>query len=464
MLGSMDKSVIVLGGGIAGLSIAWKLAENGISVEVVEAEEYVGGLSATITNNGHKMDFGPHALFSEDQEILDTIFNLFEEKVPAGKRDVRLYMSGEYLRYPLSAEDIILKLGLKSSARCFISFILEKLKSEQQYDPQGPNMEQWSIRQFGRALHELFFKPYTEQFWDVPCNMLSPDCIPTYKQVSFTKTLKLLFTSKKRRENLSIIDREMLPLYYPRDGFGLIAEEIAKKVTSSKGKINCGFKVSKIKHLSDGGFVVQARTREGENREFEADYLVSTIPISDLISMLSPEAPSEVREAADKLQYLSLLVLYLVTDRKELLDCMYEYSLEKPYTRITDVNRFTLIPVNAQKGGMLSIEQSCHLGGNLWRQSKEDLFKIYIPHLQKEGILKESEVNNIFLLKASHAYPMYLYGYKKSLNTFRNYCNTIDNLRVCGRTGSFNYMDIDQCIKKSFVLADEMIKAITAIN
>lgn len=460
----MKKRVLVLGGGISGLSVAWKLAENDISVEVVEAEEYLGGLSATIKKNGRKMDFGPHAFFSEEQMILDTIFNLFEEKVPAGKRDVRLYMSGKYLRYPLNAEDIILKLGLKPSVRCFISFVLEKLKSEQKYGSQGPNMEQWSIRQFGKALHELFFKPYTEQFWDVPCNMLSPDCIPTYKQISFSKTLKLLFISKKRRDNLSIIDREMLPLYYPRDGFGSIAEEIAKRVTSSKGKINCGLKVSEIRHLDNGGFVVKARTREGENREFEANYLVSTIPISDLIRMLSPEAPSEVKEAADKLKYLSLLVLYLVTDRKELLDGMYEYSLEKPYNRITDVNRFTLIPVNARKGNMLSIEQSCHLGDNLWRQSKEDLFKKYIPHLQNEGILRESEVNDIFLLKASHAYPMYLYGYKKFLDTFKNYCNTIENLRVCGRTGSFNYMDIDQCIKKSFVLADEMIKTILGIN
>ena len=446
------------------MSVAWKLAENGISVEVVEAEEYLGGLSATIKKNGRKMDFGPHAFFPEDQMILNTIFNLFEEKVPAGKRGCQALHVREVFTLPTKRRGYHLETGVKTVCQVFYKFCFRKTEERTKI---------WFSRtKYGAVVHatiregpsRTFFKPYTEQFWDVPCNMLSPDCIPTYKQISFSKTLKLLFISKKRRDNLSIIDREMLPLYYPRDGFGSIAEEIAKRVTSSKGKINCGLKVSEIRHLANGGFVVKARTREGENREFEANYLVSTIPISDLIRMLSPEAPSEVKEAADKLKYLSLLVLYLVTDRKELLDGMYEYSLEKPYNRITDVNRFTLIPVNARKGNMLSIEQSCHLGGNLWRQSKEDLFKKYIPHLQKEGILRESEVNDIFLLKASHAYPMYLYGYKKFLDTFKNYCNTIENLRVCGRTGSFNYMDIDQCIKKSFVLADEMIKTILGTN
>jgi protoporphyrinogen oxidase len=456
----MIKKVIVLGGGISGLSVAWKLAESGISVDVIEAKEYVGGLAATIETNGYKMDFGPHALFSEDEKILNVIKNLFDDEIPAGIRDVRLYMDGKYLRYPLNAEDILLKLGIRPSAKCFISFVIEKLRREQKYGPYGPNMEQWSVGQFGKALHELFFKPYTEQFWDVQCNELSPDCIPSYKHMSFLKTLKLLLTPKKRKENLSIIDREMLPLYYPRDGFGSIAERVALRVALSKGRVNKNLRVVEIRRLSNGGFLVKAQTKEREVREFEADYLVTTIPISDFVRMLSPEVSSQVKKAAQKLEYLSLLVLYLVTEKTEVLDCMYEYCLEKPYNRITDVNQFTLVPVSAREGNMLSIEQSCHLGARWWQQSKENLFKTYIPHIEREGILKESEVTDIFLLKASHAYPMYLYGYNESLETFKRYCDTIQTLRICGRTGSFRYMDTDECMKLAFDLADELIKTI----
>ncbi len=45
----MDKRVVVLGGGIAGLSAAIVLAENGIEVKIIEKRPFLGGFSATFT-------------------------------------------------------------------------------------------------------------------------------------------------------------------------------------------------------------------------------------------------------------------------------------------------------------------------------------------------------------------------------------------------------------------------------
>ena len=453
----MNK-VIILGAGVSGLSLAWKLAESGLSVELIEANGYIGGLAATHEADGLKMDVGPHSVFSEDREILKTIFDLFGGDIPAGVRDVRLFMHGKYLRYPLNAEDIVMKLGLTPSLKCFFSFIIEKMKGHPTYGAAGPNMEQWSTSHFGKALHELFFKPYTEQFWDVKCAELSPDCIPTYKQMSFTKTLKLLLTPKRRRKDYSIIDREVLPLYYPNEGFGAIPERIADKVRALGGKIHTGLRVKEVRRLDNDGYLVGAVDSSGNPEEFEGDYIVSTIPIPALAKALSPAPPKDVLMAAERLQYLSLLVLYLTTDRPHILDCMYEYSLEKPYTRITDVGNFTLVPESERKKNSISIEQSCHAGDGLWRATKEELFEKYIPHLEMENIMKGSEVTDIHLLKASHAYPMYLYGYKSDFKNFTGYCDSLETLQLCGRTGNFRYMDIDQCIKLSFILAEKILK------
>ena len=147
-----------------------------------------------------------------------------------------------------------------------------------------------------------------------------------------------------------------------------------------------------------------------------------------------------------------------MTKKTNILSCMYEYCLEKTYLRITDTNNTTLVPQNLRKGNMLSIEKSCHFGDKWWKMSKEELFKTFIPHLEKEGTIKESEVTGLYLLKASHVYPMYLYNYQKPLKIVRDYINTIPNFKVCGRTGSFHYMDIDQCMKTAFDVADELIK------
>ena len=170
----MRSDIVILGGGISGLSAAYRLVKAGFSVELIESKEEVGGLAATIKKNGIEMEYGPHAFFSEKAEVLDFIFDLIDNKVREGTRDVKLYMRGKYLKYPLRAEDIILKLGLSTAFNVLLFFILEKLNwRKARHGPFGPNMEQWSVQNFGRGLQRLFFKPYTEQFWNISCSELS---------------------------------------------------------------------------------------------------------------------------------------------------------------------------------------------------------------------------------------------------------------------------------------------------
>ena len=454
----MNKKVVVLGGGISGLSAAWKLSESGFRVNVLESKDYLGGLAATLTKDGKKMDFGPHSFFSEDEGILNTIISLFDGDVLLGSRNVKLYMNEKYLRYPLKAEDILMKLGVWPSVKCFLSMVKEKLSKEPIYGINGPNMEQWSIRHFGKELYELFFKPYTEQFWDVPCNKLSPDCIPTYKKISFFKTIKLLLTPTRQRDNLSIIDRETLPYYYPKKGFGSIGDEIAKRIFLAKGNIHLSMRASEVRKLPGEGFVIKAMDMDNNNLEIEADFVVSTIPIPEFTSMISPDIPDKVRNVIKRLKYLSLIVLYIVTERDDILDCMYEYCLKKPYNRIADVNNTTLVPTDARNGNMLSIEKSCHFGDKWWHMEKDELFRAFMPYLEEEGILDRSEVLDKHVVKASHAYPMYLYDYRKSLDLFNKYIESIPGIKMCGRTGTFKYMDIDQCMKMAFTVADEIIE------
>jgi len=50
------KTVVVIGGGIGGLFSAWKLLKKGFQVVVLERQNHLGGLSASIPFNEFKMD------------------------------------------------------------------------------------------------------------------------------------------------------------------------------------------------------------------------------------------------------------------------------------------------------------------------------------------------------------------------------------------------------------------------
>ena len=59
-----SKPVVVLGGGPAGLTAGYLLAQKGRPVIVLEAEDQVGGLAKTEVRDGYRFDLGGHRFFT----------------------------------------------------------------------------------------------------------------------------------------------------------------------------------------------------------------------------------------------------------------------------------------------------------------------------------------------------------------------------------------------------------------
>ena len=65
---------------------------------------------------------------------------------------------------------------------------------------------------------------------------------------------------------------------------------------------------------------------------------------------------------------------------------------------------------------MLALEISCHKKDAVWNYDKDQLFELCIKPLEQDGILKRSEVTNVFVLKAPNAYPIYRHNYQQHLD------------------------------------------------
>src|SRR5581483_2677986 len=59
----VNKRILVLGGGVAGSSMAYYLTEKGYEVTLIEKNSRVGGLARTCYYSGHPYEFGPHIWF-----------------------------------------------------------------------------------------------------------------------------------------------------------------------------------------------------------------------------------------------------------------------------------------------------------------------------------------------------------------------------------------------------------------
>ncbi len=67
-----DRSVIVIGAGIAGLAAAWKLGSAGSSVALLEARDRIGGRIWTVSD-GFPVELGAEFIHGRPREILDAL-------------------------------------------------------------------------------------------------------------------------------------------------------------------------------------------------------------------------------------------------------------------------------------------------------------------------------------------------------------------------------------------------------
>lgn len=74
------KTVAIIGGGITGLTAAFRLTERGIPVTVYEAGGRVGGVIQSIRQNGYLAEFGPNSMLETSPKITALIRDLGLEK------------------------------------------------------------------------------------------------------------------------------------------------------------------------------------------------------------------------------------------------------------------------------------------------------------------------------------------------------------------------------------------------
>ena len=76
---TIQKKAIIIGAGIAGLSLAVRLQSKGIQVSVFEANTYPGGKLTELSKKGYRFDMGP-SLFTMPQ-FVEELFSISNKNI-----------------------------------------------------------------------------------------------------------------------------------------------------------------------------------------------------------------------------------------------------------------------------------------------------------------------------------------------------------------------------------------------
>ena len=436
-------------------------------MDIVESDASIGGLAKSMKVENYYFDIGPHSFFTEDKEIFKKVMDLFEgeqDEISYSKRSVKMMFRGKYVDYPLSAKSILVQMGILSAIMCSLSFVKSYIGTSisslfvKKTQDESLTVKQWAIGNFGKYLYLNFFKPYTEQFWKIKTSELSHRVIPSNKKMDFARTLKhllikkYLMISKREPGKLSLVERESLPSYYPKKGFGEIANRISRQIENNGGKIYTSLEVDEITLNSNNTFVIKAK-----DKNFLGNFAISTVPLNKVITKIKPLHEQEIIKSAKKLEYLSLVLLYLIIKKKNVLGCQYCYFLDRPYNRISEMNNFSNY-LSPQDENILAVEISCHNESEIWKSSDKDIFSLCMQGIEKDNFLKKEDITNYKVIKIPNVYPIYKKDYEIHLKKTEKYFAKIKNFFSIGRQGQFYYGDIDQMIRIGFDTADKIIK------
>ncbi|MDD1729107.1 MAG: NAD(P)-binding protein, partial [Methanospirillum sp.] len=165
-------NTLILGGGLAGVTLARLLSEQGEEVQVLEQESRIGGLCRSVTNDGFTFDIGgSHIIFSRDQEVLSFMHRVLEENRGERKRDTKIFYKNRYIKYPF--ENGLSELAKEDCFTCLHEFIKTTIASEKGELQEPLNFREWIYHTFGSGIADAYLVPYNEKIWNYPLDKMS---------------------------------------------------------------------------------------------------------------------------------------------------------------------------------------------------------------------------------------------------------------------------------------------------
>jgi protoporphyrinogen oxidase len=434
------------------------LSKAGAYTTVLEKAPFVGGLARTIkrqTEYGEfKVDIGGHRWFTKSDELNAIFREVIAEELLMVNRTSRIYFDGRYVDYPLNIKNALKEIGPVTAAVAVID--AERTKLQHRIRPVDiVSMEDAYIDQYGPTLYRMFFQRYSEKVWGRPCNEMSGDWVSqrTKGMSLFTAVKDAVIPSKGKV--VSLIDEFM----YPRDGFGRFSERMADTIRHAGNEIRLGAGVERV-HL-DGNKVtaITISTDDGTER-IEADHFISSIPLTLLAQIMDPPAPQDVIDAAKSLTFRNVITVNLMLKKRQVTSDTWLYVHDRNilFGRFHEPKNWSAAMVPGDEFTSLVVEYFCSFGDHIWSMTEEQLVEQTIKHLIEDmGLITRDEVIDGFIIRAPRAYPSYTIGYEEPLLKIRAFVDSITNLQIIGRYGTFRYNNTDHSIETGLLAAKNIL-------
>ncbi len=158
-----SAEVVILGAGLTGLAAAGELLRSGQrDLLLIERDLRPGGLLKTNRSDGVTIDELPHVFFTKNKRAA-AIFRKMAGPVRSYRHRLGVMWKGGYVDFPF--QDNINQLGLEDRKTVLRGLLESRFNGAA---PAPRNLEEFSVRELGSGITDLFFRPYNEKLWQTP--------------------------------------------------------------------------------------------------------------------------------------------------------------------------------------------------------------------------------------------------------------------------------------------------------
>lgn len=430
--GSSGPRVAVLGAGPAGVTAALGLArDKRAQVTVIERRESVGGNAGSFQLEGVWCDYGSHRFHpAAGPGVLAEVKALLGDDLLWRPRHGRILLQNRWIHFPLKPLDLILRLPKRFTFALAFDTLCKFLPST---PPAEENFATVLQRGLGATLSKNFYYPYVRKLWGVDPTELAPTL--ARRRVSGSSVGKIL--GKILRQIPGLKQKTTGGFYYPRLGFGRISNVLQEAAAGHGAAFVLGAQVRGIE-LRDGRVMAISYENNGEAHRQEVDCVWSTLPITLLIQMMAPPPPQAVIEAAQRIRFRGMILVYLVLEQAQFTeyDAHYFPELTVPISRLSEPKNYSA-SLEPRDCTVLCAELPADPGDEHWGLSDEELGERLCSWLGKVGLPVRAPVRKTITRRLGQAYPVYDRDYEGHFKVMDQWLAGIEGLLTFGRQGLF---------------------------